>query len=326
MEIMPGIYQLQLPLPDNTSWHVNVYLIQGDRGWLLVDTGWDSPEAFAALERQLGELGLSFEDIAQIVITHVHPDHYGLAGKLKQLSKAELALHYREKGLIEIWHIKASQFIQEMSCSLHSNGMPEEGLPKYQAIPGFGTPTFPEVTLSDGDVISSGSFHFEVLWTPGHSPGHICLYERGRRILISGDHILPITTSHIGLYPLWGDSPLDDYLRSLAGMKGLDVDLILPGHEHVFQGLRQRIEELLQHHQERKEAILERIKESPKSAYRIAGEIPWVPEIGGVPFQDLTKDDRRLAMMETLSHLESLWGEGKVGKITTEGIILYCHG
>ena len=116
IEVVPGIYQLQLPLPspDIFLGYVNIYLIRGDGEYLLVDTGWNTEEAFNSLKRQLSEIGVDFGDISQIVATHVHPDHYGMAGRLKQLSQAEIALHYRDKELIALRYINMDKKKRQM--------------------------------------------------------------------------------------------------------------------------------------------------------------------------------------------------------------------
>ena len=102
-EVTPGIHWLKLPisLAEVTLTHVNAYLIQGDSGYLLVDAGWNTEESFDSLQKQMAEMGANVKDISQIVVTHVHPDHYGLAGRVKRMSGARLALHDIEKGFIE---------------------------------------------------------------------------------------------------------------------------------------------------------------------------------------------------------------------------------
>jgi glyoxylase-like metal-dependent hydrolase (beta-lactamase superfamily II) len=104
-EVIPGIYQLPLPLPDQFTGYINTYIVRGDGQCLLIDTGWDTPEAFNSLQEQLAETGVKPEDISQIIVTHTHPDHYGLAGWLKQLSGAKIMAHHLEKDLIESRYI-----------------------------------------------------------------------------------------------------------------------------------------------------------------------------------------------------------------------------
>jgi len=326
-EVIPGIYQLQLPMLNTSLGHVNAYLVQGSNGYLLIDTGWNTDESFDSLERQLAEIGISFEDVSQILITHIHPDHYGLAGKLKQLSRAKIALHYVEKDSIESRYISIDKLLQQIAQWLHINGVPAKELHELQTasvgVIKFVATTLPDVILRGGETISNGTFSFQVLWTPGHSPGHISLYEPSQKILISGDYILPTITPHIGLYPQSSINPLDDYLKSLNAIKQLEVNLILPGHEHPFINLQQRIDELIRHHEQRNSEILETIKVKPKTAYQIATEMTWMSDIGGASWQKLAPWDKRMAVMETLAHLESMRFGKKVDKFLEDSTICY---
>ena len=328
MEVVPGIYQLKIPIPDNPLGFLNAYLIPKDKGWLLVDTGWDAPEAFDALERQLAELGLEVRDITQIVITHFHPDHYGLAGKLKQLSGAELALHHAERAFIEPRYIKIDKLLEEMKDYFQLNGVPDEELPTFQQaslfMQKFVSPVLPDKALYGGERISADSFDFEIIWTPGHSPGHVCLYEPIKKILLSGDHVLPTITSNVSLHPQSGENPLADYISSLKTVEPLEVDLILPAHEHVFTNLRQRVKELFQHHEERLAAILAVIRDKPETPFVISSQIPWIGITGVItPWRELTDLDRRMAVTETLAHLALLGAEGKVARELRDGVAFF---
>jgi glyoxylase-like metal-dependent hydrolase (beta-lactamase superfamily II) len=177
--------------------------------------------------------------------------------------------------------------------------------------------------LEDGDVISNGSFELEVLWTPGHSPGHICLYERHKRFILTGDHVLYDTTPHISFNPQSGDNPLGDYVSSLKKLERLKVHFSFPGHGPVFNALGLRIEKILQHHEQRKEAIMRSLHSGLKKAYEIAQQIPWMVDEGGVAFQDLGVWDKRMAVTETIAHLKLLIEEGRVGNVDMDGAFLY---
>ncbi|HJX70288.1 MAG TPA: MBL fold metallo-hydrolase [Dehalococcoidia bacterium] len=329
MEVIPGIHQLRLPVPTPNSQltDINVYLIRGEDGWLLVDTGWNTTRAFNTLEKQLKEIGIGFENISQILITHLHVDHYGLSGRLKELSKAKVSLHRVEEALIDSRYINMDNLLAEIARWLRLHGVPEEELPHLQKASlgarKFALPTPADITLKGGEKIPIGSFNFEVLWTPGHSPGHICLYEPARRLLLSGDHILPTIFPNVGLHPQSGDNPLGDYLHSLKAIEQLEVELVLPAHEHVFTNLRQRIQELYRHQEERREAILEVLQEGAKTAYEISLRIPWLINGVWVSFKELLPLDKRLAVMSTLAHLEPLRAEGKAEKTLREGIAFY---
>lgn len=329
MEIVPGLHQIVLPVPaPNTQLNeVNAYLVEGRDGWLLVDTGWNTRHTFAVLEEQLGQIGVGVGDISQILITHFHPDHYGLVGKLKQLSPAKVALHEVEIAFIESRYIDMDSLLAEIAELLRLHGVPEEELPRLQKasleVRQYVLPFSPEIGLRGGETIAHGDFNFEVIWTPGHSPGHVCLYEPKHRILLSGDHLLPTIFSNIALHPQSGKDPLRNYLSSLSVIEQLDVGLVLPAHEYVFAQPGQRIKEIRRHHQERKAAIINVLKERAQTAYEIAFKIPWIMNGVTMSFGELPALDKRLAVMSALAHLEPLCDEGKAEKIQRDGILFY---
>ncbi|MFC1896031.1 MBL fold metallo-hydrolase [Thermodesulfobacteriota bacterium] len=325
MKVIPGIYQVQLPIPDNALGLINAYIVEGDDGWLMVDAGWKSPEAFAVLGESLQRLGISVHDIDKVVVTHAHPDHYGLAGRLREETGAIVYLHEMEKKSVEWWRERLADESHNPGLALQAGGMPaDEILEAFESIPkpeDMEPPAWPDVLLDGGEIISTGRFDLEVIWTPGHSPGHICLYERNSRILFSGDHILPVITPNVNHFdPETGENPLRQYLDSLEAVKGLDVDVVLPAHEHVFHDLHGRVQELFTHHRLRLEAILNVCRGGRRSVYEIAREIPWMegvregPNAGGMKFDELPLIHKMLAMGETAVHLELLRKEGKAAR------------
>jgi len=181
----------------------------------------------------------------------------------------------------------------------------------------------PEVLLEDGDTISNDSFEFEVVWTPGHSPGHICLYERDKRFILTGDHILYDTTPHVGFNPQSGDNPLGDYVSSLKKLEGLKIHFVLPGHGPVFNAVALRVNKILEHHEQRKKAIMKSLRDGLKTAYQIAQQIPWTSSAGDTAFQDLSVWDKRMAVTETLAHLKLLTEEDRVSNVDMDGASLY---
>lgn len=325
-EVTPGIHWLKLPitLPESPPTHVNAYLVQGDRGYLLIDTGWNTDETLDSLRKYLTGIGADIRDISQIVVTHVHPDHYGLAGRVKRMSGAVLALNDIEKGFIESRYINMDTLLEQTSNWLGINGVPTDELADIRnatvGLEQLVVPIYPDVTLHGGETISIGAFTFQVLLTPGHSSGHVCLYEPKKKVLISGDHILPTITPNIGSHPQSIANPLSQYLNSLNDLKQLDVGLILPGHESPFTKLKPRIDELIRHHEQRNLEILTAVKNQAKTAYQIAREITW-----GVTasWQDMPLFHKRLAISETLAHLELMTINGQIGKLSKDGMIYY---
>ncbi len=328
-EMVPGIYQIKLPLPgiEPVLGYVNVYVIRGDGSYLLVDGGLNTHGALASLEKQMAEFGAAVKDISQIVVTHIHPDHYGLVGQVKQLSGASFYLHELEEALVDSRYVHMEDLLQKMADWLHINGVPADDLPTMKnaslSLARFIRHVRPDVVLHGGETISAGLFSFQVMWTPGHSPGHIVLYEPVRKILITGDHVLPAVTPNVGLHPQSTGNPLGDYLSSLNALKGLDVELVLPGHQGPFTGLKARVEAIVRHHEARNSEILAAINAGASTGYEIAQKITWQTDIGGARWQHLTRWDRRLAVLETLAHLEAMRNDGRVDTFSNNSVTGY---
>jgi len=326
-EILPGIYQLHIPIPNNPLGYTNTYLIKGDNEYLMVDAGWNSQEALRSLENQLAEIGADLTDISQIIVTHAHYDHYGLADTLRQRCRAKIALHRMDKDLLSPRYTNIDEYLRQTEQWFHTNGVPASELPSshisFAAMRSSSAPAPPDITLNGGETISAGTFTLQVTWTPGHSPGHICLFEPTRRILFSGDHILPVITPNISLQPDSSTNPLGDFINSLNKVKLLDASLVLPAHEYLFTNLRGRVEEIIQHHEQRNSEILEAIHTEPKTAYQISTHITWMPELGGINFRDLAPMDKRMAVSETLAHLAAMRIDGRVVQVSRDGIIHY---
>ncbi|MBV8718614.1 MAG: MBL fold metallo-hydrolase [Chloroflexi bacterium] len=326
-QLLPGVHRLPLPLRDSPLGHVNTYLIRSDDGYLLVDCGWDTVDTLQALEGHLRALDISIGDVRHLVITHIHPDHYGLAGRLRELSKADLSFHRLERLYIESRYANPDELLGEMHEWLQLNGTPQAELDRLN----FGSMgivervkiAFPDTTLDGGEEITCGKFAFKVIWTPGHSAGHICLYDARHKILLSGDHVLPHITPSVGLHVRAASNPLADYLDSLRLIGRLEAELVMPGHGEPFQGLPERTAELIAHHQRRLEEIrglLAAQPEVPMSGYEIASRMRWSRRR---TWDDLSGFERRMAVTEALAHVELLHARGEVHKECAEGEITY---
>ena len=328
MEIVPGIHQFQLPIPFvlpgeevQMVGETNVYLIRGTEGWLLVDAGLDAPQTMEAIERGLAEIGSSIENIHRIVATHFHHDHLGLAGKIRDRSGADISLHRDDEPFIEMLGSAAEQTLRESKEWFSQNGAPAKELPIFAD---WGELRSPDTLLSGGEKISTGFFDFEVRWTPGHSPGHICLYEQDKKLLLSGDHILEDISSEVGGAPTYQDNPLADYLNCLRASRDLDVELVLPAHGSPFARYRERVDELIEHHRERIEYILDILGRGPGQVYNVAKQVVWIPQVGGVRWDQLDLQNRRMAFLETWAHLRLLESQGRVRQFTEDGSIFYA--
>jgi glyoxylase-like metal-dependent hydrolase (beta-lactamase superfamily II) len=328
-EIIPGIYRLEIPIPNNPLGNTNVYLLRGTDGYLMIDAGWNNDKAFKSLLEQLSEIGISPDDISRIVITHAHADHYGLVGRLKERTEVNVILHHIEADMLANRAESMQEFMSQTQEWFDSNGVPPEAFPTARMTPSerrrANNATTPDSILHGDETISTGIFNLEVLWTPGHSPGHICLYERSHRILFTGDHILPGITPNISLQPHAENNPLGDFLKSLRSLRHLEVETVLPAHEHIFTDLQARIDEILEHHRQRTSEITATLDSGPKTAYEISAEITWMPDFGGCSFSELAPWDRRMAILETLAHLKAIEEERQIIKEARNGIFYYRH-
>jgi len=327
-EMFPGIHWIKLPMSiEETSLdNINVYLVEGAQGYLLVDSGWNTDESFIALKKGMAKIGADVKDISQIVITHVHPDHYGMAGRIKKLSGATISMHHIEKDFIRPRYIDMEELLRLTDRMLVANGVPEAEMVHMRdatlGLEQYIVPTLPDRILHEGEQVTTGKFTFRVIWTPGHSSGHICLYEPDKKILLSGDHILPKITPNIGVHPQSIENPLGRYIKSLQDMRQLDVALVLPGHDQPFTNLRLRIDEIIHHHEVRNQEILTAIGLDRHTAYYAAQKITWGDNSR---FRDLPDFHKRMAVFETLAHLEMMTAENLLHKQPVKGIISYSQ-
>jgi glyoxylase-like metal-dependent hydrolase (beta-lactamase superfamily II) len=308
MEIVNGLHQLKVPVPNQPIGYTLPYLFEVPGGASIVDPGWDAPESVEALEGQLDELGLSFRDIRRVIVTHVHPDHYGMAARIKEASGCEVLVHEKD---LEFLRWRAREF-----PSLDINGWFERhGMPPLTAPPNVGgrmgrwaLDVEPDTSMTDGERLILGDFELQVMWTPGHSPGHACFYEERLELLLTGDHVLPTISPNVGQWPGSETDPLGDYLASLQRLRGLAVKRVLPAHEYDFEDLDARLSGLEVHHEERLQEVIDAMAAGATTGYEVARGIKWsIGHFDG--FEPMT---RRAAMTETMAHLEHLMREGRV--------------
>lgn len=323
-EVLPGLYQLKVPIPNNPLGWVLPYLIPGDDGYTLVDCGWNTPEAFDALETELRDLSLTFADIKRLLITHVHPDHYGLAGRIKEVCGAQVIIHQRERDFIRSRYKEPEQLLERMATFLSEHGVPKEEVDELKssamAVRGLVVPVEPDEVLWGGETLDfGGEYKFVVYWTPGHSPGHICFYDPTHRVILTGDHVLPSITPNVSYHPQQRGNPLGDYLASLQRLEPLAVDKVLPAHQEDFTDLRGRLREIVQHHHERLDEMYAIIGDGCATGYHVASNVVWATGT----FDTFAPFMRRAALGETLAHLEYAVQEGRLHQTRENGVICY---
>ncbi|MBQ9708847.1 MAG: MBL fold metallo-hydrolase, partial [Firmicutes bacterium] len=174
--------------------------------------------------------------------------------------------------------------------------------------------------ISDGDVLEYGGYRLRAFMTPGHTPGHMCLYDEENRRLFSGDHILGTITPNITL-ELGVENPLGDYLESLARTDKLKVDHIMNTHGTHVDNMHERIAELYEHHTARAAEVVKLLGNDWKHAYDVAADMTW--EIDCRNWDEFPVAQKWFATGETVSHLQYLMYEGKVIREERSGVWYY---
>lgn len=325
-EVAPGIFRLALPLPDSPLGTVNAYAVILDDGLRLIDCGWDTPMAYEALSSGLANLGLGVRDLREIVVTHIHPDHFGLAARLASESGASLAMHRLDAAYVGARYEDTQALVQKMEAWMRLNGVPSGELAgmaegSLQMLRHVGN-RLPDTLLDGGEELTWGQYTFRVIWTPGHSAGLICIHDAQSGVFFSDDHVLRRISPHVGLHVQSSGNPLRDYLHSLRLVRDLPVRVVLPGHGSPFSDLASRVDELILHHEKRLETILALLADGQQSAHAISSRLSWRGSAAG--WQNLAPFQRRMALTETLAHLEYLYVEGRVER-RSSGIITLYH-
>jgi len=303
-EILPGLYRIVLPLSGNPLREINSFVFTSADRALIVDTGMNRDECREAMESGLDSIGVNLER-ADILATHYHADHQGLvASLLKDGSRAFM-------GEIDLAAISGnSDYWTESGPMGHMAiraGLPGDLLrTALENHPGF--KDGPEVAvdyvgLNDGETLAVGDFNLTVVTTPGHTEGHICLYEPDAKFLLSGDHILGDITPNLQAWAHDEDT-LGDFLASLERTRQLDVELCLPGHRSLIENCGKRIDELIEHHRIRADEVLSILEEGSLNAYDIAGRMSW--DIRARSWEEFPILQRWFATGEAIAHIRYL--------------------
>lgn len=305
IRINDDIYQVRLPLPFALR-IANCYLLRGSNGWAIFDTGLNIPQGQATWLAAFDALGIRPRDIRRIVLTHYHPDHYGMAGWLQALCRDNaiippVMMSSREAELAElVWGDKydiSSAMLKHMGMC----GMPDEilavasqsGRTRDAVLP---LPDAVEIVQA-GSIINMGGRRFQAIHASGHSDGQLLFYDADDRMLFCGDHVLVGITPNIGLWPAAEPDPLGRYLASLHELATLDVRLALPGHRPLITDWRGRLAELEKHHAERLGLMIAAVNGS-RTVYQVCSQVFDIPA--------LSLYELRFAVTETLAHLEYL--------------------
>jgi glyoxylase-like metal-dependent hydrolase (beta-lactamase superfamily II) len=319
-EILPSLYRIKVPLPGSPLKATNSYAIKGAERSLIIDTGWNREDCLAALVSGLKECGVNFKK-ADFFITHMHADHSGLVSALAG-EEARIYFGWADAAIMKS---TAPGHWEEQTDFARRCGFPGDELEKaLGGHPGRRYNPGTSLNLSvakEGDTISIRDYLFQCIETPGHTEGHVCLYEPNKKIFLCGDHILVNITPNITLNSE-ERNPLKEYLMSLDKVYDLDVELVLPGHRSIFRNHKKRIRELKQHHQTRLNEVISILRNGKQNVFQIASQMTW--DISYRSWDLFPPSQKWFAFGEAMAHLKYLEEEGKVRRETTKQKIVFA--
>jgi glyoxylase-like metal-dependent hydrolase (beta-lactamase superfamily II) len=316
-QLAGDLWSIPVPIPGSPLRYVSAYAFGtggGTGGGLvLIDAGWGSEESWLALLAGLKSIGAEAADVRGVLVTHMHFDHIGLAGRLRRASGAWIALHPADHAVLARPDYRAAgpavaaeaDFMRGLGASAEEAaaavGTAQEWA-KYTSI------ELPDRMLADGELADVPGWKLRAVHTPGHTPGHLCFVDERSRRLFAGDHVLPRITPNISVQRADPVGPLEDYLASLARVRDLDIDEVLPAHEWRFKGLAERVDAIAAHHERRLAELLAAIRQHPGSTpWELAGHLTW-----SRPWDQYSGQMRIFAVTETAAHVHQLERRGLV--------------
>jgi glyoxylase-like metal-dependent hydrolase (beta-lactamase superfamily II) len=313
-----GIIQIRLPMAGNPMRYVNGYLVEETGGYTLIDCGWKAPDVLAALHAGLAACGITLADVERILVTHFHFDHYGLAGTLMRAGVAELGMHRLDWNFVSLILSDPVRSDNAADEWIARNGLRVESLLEDEIDHHRRTELAqPTRELEDGDEVG----RLVTVWTPGHSPGHLCFVDTKSGRMFTGDHILDPVTPHVGIWHDVRGDALGEYNASLRKVAAIGASGVLPAHGEPFADLERRVDELLAHHATRDAQVIAALRAGPRSAGDVARALPWTRR--GRAFAELSEAHQQFAVAETLAHLENLRVRGVVTRDREADPIVY---
>ena len=320
-EVAKDIYTFSVTLPKNPLKALNVYVVKGENRTVIFDTGFNAEESKTDLLNGLEALDLKIEDV-EVVLTHLHSDHVGLVNLFADAG----CKVYTGKVDGELMNEMVTDgYWESLETLIPLYGMEEDHIMTGEN-PGYKhrlTEAVDYIELKIGELFIIGDYEFEVLDLSGHTPGHIGFYDADKNIILSADTILDPITPNI---TFWGfDYPdiLNTYVETLASLKDLDLDMALATHRKIIDNPSERIDELIGHHDERLQEILDAMEMWQEYTVRdISASISWRIRVKN--WDEFPKAQKWFAAGETMAHLHRLANTDCVSMKKEQGLLLFA--
>jgi len=309
--VCSGVWASAIPFPSPLAYSFS-YTLRYPAGLVVVDLGWNSDAAWDAFCRGLTRAGGSLDEVIGVVATHAHPDHYGLAPRIREHTGAWIGTHPAERSQIRVDELERRERVAAIGRWLRECGVPgtvladlRDELTRLDAV----LPTVkPDILLTDGAAVPGTGGRLMALHTPGHTPGSLCFHETERDLVFTGDHVLPKVTPNVARRPGSDPDPLRDFVSSLGRLRHLpDSVTALPGHEWPFDRLTDRLDAIDAHHHTRLVEIEHAVRQGCGTVWEVAQAVTWAR-----PFPAFTPRSLRSALAETYAHLVRLAADGRL--------------
>lgn len=331
-EAAPGVYRIPLPLPGDHLHAVNVYAIADGDEVVMIDGGWAMANATDLLASSLDTIGYGLHQVREYLVTHLHRDHYTQAVAMRAVHGTPVAVGEGEKACLRV----VQSFVDDPELARSTTH------PTYLQLVAAGAPDLaalvigprdeqvdvthwqdPDRWLADGIDIPLATRTLRVVHTPGHTAGHVVFHDPGAQALFAGDHVLPHITPSVGFELAPVPSPLGDYLASLRLVRAMPDATLLPAHGPVTGSTHARVDELLDHHEQRLTETADAVAAGAATGHEVARRLTWTRRHR--TFDELDVFNRMMAVQETMAHLTVLVERGWLRRSVREGVVEFAR-
>jgi glyoxylase-like metal-dependent hydrolase (beta-lactamase superfamily II) len=320
-QLLNNIFVIKVPLLDSPLKNINCYVVKGRNRNLIIDTAFNTELCYSSLKSGLDELNVDMNN-TDIFLTHQHADHIGLAAAIATGTSKIYMSKVDKKGYNNLLKPEYWELINKELLAFGFSIEELEQNKKKSPLSSF----FPSqqreiIGINEGFKINVDNYKFKCIDTPGHTPGHMCLYDEENKILFSGDHLIfditPNIISWIDVY-----NSLGTYIESLNKIRKLDIKFTFSGHRESMGNCYKRIDDIIIHHQQRLDEVYEIVKEFKCiTTYEVASKMTW--SINTKEWNEFPIYQKWFAVGEASAHLEYLVFEDTINKELRDGKYFY---